>query len=152
MTEERGPISIPQPETVSVEIPTAAMLGASSGPSTVTTQSGNVVATPTATEEDERVSAGQRNVNLIWENTQTKIALSVVFSVMAALALVVVIVMMILGTQWQHLSETKTAVLVAVLTGSLSSLTSMGSLVIGFYFGRTNHQRIGGVGPSDAGR
>ena len=25
-------------------------------------------------------------------------------------------------------------------------------LVIGFYFGRTNHQRTGGVGPTDVGR
>ena len=24
--------------------------------------------------------------------------------------------------------------------------------VIGFYFGRTNHQRVGGIGPFDGGR
>lgn len=96
-------------------------------------------------------SQGQREINLIWESTQMKIALSVVFGVMLALMTVVLTVLTILVTRWSHLNETATAVLIAVLTGALSSLTSMGSLVIGFYFGRTNHEKTGGVGGETAG-
>lgn len=91
-------------------------------------------------------SVGQREINLIWEDTQMKIALSVVFGVMAANLLVVAVIVSVLAYRWSSLNEVAIAVLVAVLTGALSSLTSMGSLVIGFYFGRTNHQKTGGVG------
>lgn len=78
--------------------------------------------------------AGQRRVNLIWETTQAIIALAVV---MAALG-------------------SNTAVALAsfhegkdVTANQLIGLTHLNvicGLVIGFYFSRTNHQAIGGVG------
>lgn len=112
---------------------------------TITLASGQMVASPTTTEEEERVSQGQRNVNMIWESTQMRIALSVVGTVMLACLLVVVGIMFVLVSRWSTLDAATIAVLVTVLTSALGSLTSMGSLVIGFYFGRTNHQKIGGV-------
>lgn len=103
---------------------------------------GTVVKSPTTTEEQDRGTAGQRSINLIWEDSQSKIALRVV-----TVSLVV----------------SGTTVLVALLPGipesvralagnALIFLSNISSLVVGFYFGRTNHQRIGGVGPHDAGR
>lgn len=72
------------------------------------------------TAEEDKHSASQRRVNLIWEYTQAAIALQVV---------------------------------VASLTGAFyfgretvpPLLTNAFFLIVGFYFGRTNHQRVGGV-------
>jgi len=71
----------------------------------------------TTTAEENRHSLGQRHVNLIWEFTQALIA----FSVTAA----------------------KIYLAVAMILNP--SLDNAFFLVIGFYFGRTNHQRVGGV-------
>jgi hypothetical protein len=72
--------------------------------------------------------AGQRRVNIIWEVTQSIIALAVVLSNL--------IVMVNVG-----MSEPgSTLVIPPALSNSLF-------LVIGFYFSRTNHSAIGGVGP-----
>lgn len=79
------------------------------------------------TYQEDLTHAGQRRINLIWEYTQSAIALMVVIS----------------------------SVLIASIQAVSSSpnkefpviLTSLTSLVIGFYFGRTNHTAIGGVGP-----
>ena len=68
---------------------------------------------------------GQRRVNLIWEFTQAAVAIMVV----GANILV-----------WVHASLTgSNTVIPEALSNSLF-------LVIGFYFSRTNHQAIGGVG------
>lgn len=80
---------------------------------------------PTTTEEQQRATAGQRRVNLIWEFTQAAIALLVTTStlfVASRLAL-----------------SDKTA------TAAFLLLSNAFFLVVGFYFGRTNHQRVGGV-------
>jgi hypothetical protein len=98
---------------------------------TVTTQSGNVVAAPTSTEEEERISLGQRTVNLIWEHTQMKVALSVIWA-----ALLVAAVLAVLG---KYLGSPDIQLAAVVF------LFGVANLVTGFYFGRTNHQRIGGV-------
>lgn len=82
----------------------------------------------TTTAEENRHSAGQRRVNIIWEVTQALIAVSVTCAtlyVAASLAL--------------HSAEMAAFLL----------LSNAFFLVIGFYFGRTNHQRVGGV---DVGR
>jgi hypothetical protein len=73
------------------------------------------------------VTQGQRKVNLIWEYTQAIIAVSVVIS-----NLVVGVNIGLWGKPGQEVP--------AMLTNSLF-------LVIGFYFSRTNHSAIGGVGP-----
>lgn len=67
--------------------------------------------------ERERHSLGQRRVNILWEGTQAFIALAVtVANIYAALR----------GVDSAPLNNTF-------------------FLVVGFYFGRTNHQRVGGV-------
>jgi len=71
------------------------------------------------TEEEDRHSLGQRRINLIWESTQAVVAVAVTLTT-----------------------------LFGAVTGSLSGESLLGNaffLVIGFYFGRTNHQRIGGI-------
>jgi len=72
--------------------------------------------------EMDRVSYGQRRINLIWELTQAAIAISV-----TAIALL------------------KAAGLTPP-GGDAALIGNAFFLVIGFYFGRTNHQRVGGVG------
>jgi hypothetical protein len=74
--------------------------------------------------EEDRHTAAQRRINLIWEYTQATIAISIV------LANIVYIFLMLLVT------DPPPAVLLA----------NAFFLVIGFYFGRTNHARIGDWG------
>ena len=79
--------------------------------------------TPGTTAEHARQTAGQRRINILWELTQSLIAISVTLTtlyVSAELALA---------------KETAAALL----------LSNAFFLVIGFYFGRTNHTRVGGV-------
>lgn len=83
-------------------------------------------------EELAHTSLGQRRINLIWEFTQASIAVGVT-----------------IATLWASTSLT--------LRGDAGEaafllLSNSFFLVIGFYFGRTNHQKIGGVGGTDQGR
>ena len=78
---------------------------------------------PNTTPEQDRHSAAQRSINRIWEVTQAAIAVGVtVGTIYAALRMV-----------------------------ESPELTNAFFLVIGFYFGRTNHQRSGGIGGDVAG-
>jgi len=79
--------------------------------------------------EDALHSAGQRQINRIWEITQALIAVAVSGATLYVAA---------------TLSIFNNGEMAAFLL-----LSNAFFLVIGFYFGRTNHQRIGGV---DIGR
>lgn len=79
-------------------------------------------------------TAGQRQINLIWELTQQKIAFLVI-----GMSLLVGGVLAI-GGSWLGSGELQLAAVVF--------LFGVANLVTGFYFGRTNHQRVGGVGAS----
>ena len=70
------------------------------------------------TFQEDLVTASQRKINLIWEATQALIAVSITFGVI-------------------YCSIVKTASEV---------LTNAFFLIVGFYFSRTNHAAIGGVG------
>jgi len=85
-------------------------------------------AVQTSAKQDERnlTLLGQRKVNMLWEYTQAIIAIAVV---MANLFVAIHTAMAPKGA-----SE-----IPAVLSNSMF-------LIIGFYFSRTNHQAIGGVG------
>lgn len=74
----------------------------------------------TTTAEEDRHTASQRRVNLIWETTQAIIAVLITLATITG-------VLQISG-----------------LMGS-ETLTNAFFLIVGFYFGRTNHQRVGGV-------
>lgn len=100
--------------------------------STVTTQGGNVVAAPTTTEEENRGTQGQRDVNMLWENTQRQIAIAVIYA-----SLLVSVVIALFGGVLTVDNDLRLAAAVF--------LFGVANLVTGFYFGRTNHQRVGGI-------
>lgn len=77
---------------------------------------------PTTTVQEDITTAGQRKVNLIWELTQALIAIAIV---------VANVIVEVSGRD---------------VKGS-TVLSSAMFLVIGFYFSRTNHAAIGGIGP-----
>jgi len=76
------------------------------------------------TFQEDLTTAGQRQINLIWERTQSFIAVAVVVLTMVA---------SIVGMMYNLAIPN----LLAVAFGT----------VVGFYFSRTNHAAIGGVGP-----
>lgn len=83
-------------------------------------------------------TAGQRTVNLMWETTQMRLALWTIgpsFAVASILAL---------AGKWLGSPELQLA--------SIVFMYGVANLVVGFYFGRTNHQRVGGVGAEVTGR
>ena len=80
---------------------------------------------PTTTTQEDLVTAGQRKINLIWEYTQ------------AAIALIVTVANMVVAVY----SAMKPNVPFPVI------LSSSFFLIVGFYFSRTNHAAIGGIGP-----
>jgi hypothetical protein len=74
--------------------------------------------TPTTTEQEDITTAGQRKINLIWEFTQAAIAICITG-----------------------------AIIFCAITKTINEqLSNAFFLIIGFYFSRTNHQAIGGVG------
>lgn len=75
------------------------------------------------TFQEDLTTAGQRRINLIWEYTQAAIALCVVLFSMGAS-----VVAMVYGKEIPSI--------IGVAFG----------MVTGFYFARTNHERIGGLG------
>lgn len=88
---------------------------------------------PKTTAEEDRKTQGQRRINIIWEVTQAIIALTVTGSTTYASVVI---------TLRSDLDKT-----------AFIFLTNVLFVVIGFYFGRTNHQRVGGVdGSSYEGR
>jgi hypothetical protein len=82
-------------------------------------------------EETALRSAGQRRVNILWEITQALIAVSVSATTLFVAA---------------------TLAIRQDLMGAFLLLSNAFFLVVGFYFGRTNHQKSGGVGGNELGR
>lgn len=85
---------------------------------------------PTTTAEQERVSYGQRRINIIWEVTQALIALLVTGTTLFVAA--------------------SLAVRGGADMVTFGLLSNGFFLIIGFYFGRTNHTRQGGIRPNDS--
>lgn len=86
------------------------------------------VSAPETTAEENRQSAGQRAINRLWEYTQALIALGI-----TGIALYVAAVLAFHGQP-----DAQVAAFVFVYGAA--------NLVIGFYFGRTNHTRSSGGG------
>lgn len=84
----------------------------------------------TTTRQQDITTAGQRRINLIWEYSQ------------AVIALLVVIANMIVGVY--HGVSATSVEYPFILSSALF-------LVIGFYFSRTNHAAIGGIGQKPEG-
>jgi hypothetical protein len=90
---------------------------------------------PKTTEQEDLITAGQRRINLIWEYTQ------------AVVAIVVVIFAMLLNATTVLLLISYNRDITAAQTIGLSFVNLICGMVISFYFSRTNHAAIGGVGP-----
>jgi len=73
---------------------------------------------PTTTSQQDLVTARQSRINLIWESTQATVAIAV------TLAIVYCAINKIVSQE----------------------LTNAFFLIVGFYFSRTNHAAIGGIG------
>jgi hypothetical protein len=73
---------------------------------------------PKTTSQEDLVTAGQRRINLIWEWTQSLIAVAVTVAYIAS----------------------------QLLRVESAGLANACFLIVGFYFSRTNHAAIGGVG------
>lgn len=80
---------------------------------------------PNTTSEEDVNTASQRKVNLIWEYTQAFIAILVITANMVAALFNVV--------------KGRDVAVPLIMSSSLF-------LVVGFYFSRTNHSQIGGLG------
>jgi len=91
--------------------------------------------TPEAHAERALVSAGHRRINAMWESTQALIAASGVGTVLYVSARLALL------TTHNEVSEKQLAMAVT----AYMLLSNLGSLIIGFYFGRTNHTQQGGV-------
>ena len=73
---------------------------------------------PKTTAQEDEVTAGQRRINLIWEVTQAVIAIII----------------------------TGAIIYDAINKIQSQELTNAFFLIVGFYFSRTNHAAIGGIG------
>lgn len=93
---------------------------------------------PTTTEQDDIVTAGQRQINLLWEQTQSRIALMVVS---AGVFLNSVLVVLIVFSN-REVSITQ----LSLISISLQFINLTVGIIIGFYFSRTNHTKTGGTG------
>lgn len=80
----------------------------------------------TTTAQEDLTMAGQRRINVIWEMTQAVVAIVVVLANMTVA---------VYNGIYQN-----SAAFPAVLSNALF-------LIVGFYFSRTNHANIGGIGP-----
>lgn len=87
------------------------------------------------TPEEDRSTAGQRETSMMWEKNQKYIAL-IVISVSVIVAGTTVIFGHRIGATDLQLA-------------SAMFLNGAANLVIGFYFGRTNHTKVGGIGGSE---
>jgi hypothetical protein len=81
---------------------------------------------PTTTKQEDVTLASQRRINLIWEITQALIAVGVVASVVGLSVFSTVV-----GRPEFKVPE---------------PLTNALFLIVGFYFSRTNHAAVGGIG------
>lgn len=85
---------------------------------------------PVTTKEEDLHSASQRRTNILWEKTQSALAIGT----MSCAVVVVVIIMLFIPD---------------LRLAAFTFLATTVGTVVGFYFGRTNHQKVGGV---DIGR
>jgi len=93
---------------------------------------------PRTTTQQDLTTAGQRKINLIWETTQSRIAIFVVG--VGVLLNVVLVICLIFFNRDVTVNQ------LALITICLQFINLTAGIVIGFYFSRTNHAAIGGIG------
>lgn len=100
-----------------------------------------ITLSPKTTEEQDAVTESQRKINLIWENTQSYIAIMVVVAG--------VMVNSILVTAIIFFNKEASVTQLSLISISLQFINLTTGIVIGFYFSRTNHSAKGGIGPKE---
>lgn len=125
--QEPVPVVLHVPLAMPAQALSAAQIKES--PEYVTSGQGTVAA-PTATEEEQIVTAGQRRVNILWEAVQGIIAIFTTATTVYVLAAMTLAKGDVTANQ-----------LIAV-----GQLVVMATLILSFYFSRTNHSAQGGVG------
>lgn len=125
------PLTIP-PTATKVEIPATVELPASATLSPVHPSS----LPPTTTAEQQKITQGQRGINRLWEITQATIAVEVTTAMIAACFILIF----------------RTDSDITTILAALQLLSNASFLIVGFYFSRTNHTKIGGVGSDQVGR
>lgn len=111
-------IIAPEQEPIPVVVAASSAAAVPLMPPTVLKSEG-LTLPPTTTEADDKVTAGQRHINRVWEYSQSAIALSITLAIIYC----------------------------AVNEITSAELSNGFFLIIGFYFSRQNHQNTGGVGP-----
>lgn len=87
---------------------------------------------PTTTAQEDMVTAGQRHINVMWERTQQIIAV-----------MVTVVTSVVCVYEIRFGSPQIQALAFALLSNAFF-------LIVGTYFQRTNHTKVGGVGVKPA--
>lgn len=89
-------------------------------------------------DQRSKTTEGQRAINLLWESTQSRIALFVVIAGIFTNSVVILLLILLI--------RNITVVQIALISMCLQFINLTTGIVIGFYFSRTNHAAIGGVG------
>lgn len=132
MTDTAAPVAttvVDQPVAVVIQGPTPIPVEVINPPpppqSHVQVQATDPSLPARTTFQQDLTTAGQRQINLIWEWTQAIIALLVVTATMGC------------GIVAMFQKDIQIPTIIGVAFG----------MVTGFYFSRTNHEKVGGVGP-----
>lgn len=128
-------LPVPLPVTAAEPLPVVVVSAASATTTAPRQEQAIDPSVPARTTfQEDLTTEGQRRVNLIWETTQGQIAKNVIVGTMVIDG-VVVTLSMILGKD-----------LTAAQALALGFVNSLSTGVVSFYFSRTNHTQIGGVG------
>ena len=126
MSDERT-VRPPAPDSAPVTVTNDEPIAVTVAGETQAHTTARTVAAKASADADVLTNYGQRRINLIWEATQSVIALLVTATTLYVAATLAV-------------SGKADAAAFLLLSNAFF-------LVVGFYFGRTNHTRVGGVGP-----
>lgn len=132
-------ISVPTPSTPTTGSPGTVTVTAPSPARPDVIKGEGATLAPTTTEQQDVTLEGQRRINLIWETTQSRIAIMVVVAGVLVNTLIIVFII--------FLNKEVSVTQLALISISLQFLNLTVGIIIGFYFSRTNHSAQGGVGP-----
>lgn len=104
-----------------------------------------VFATPTSTQEESKVVEAQRETSRMWETTQMKIAIWAVIGGFVVNALVTTVMLVVVLAKIS-VGESVSSLEFAILMTVLGNISGTSGIIIGFYFSRTNHTKVGGPG------
>lgn len=132
MPKPSGTATSPLPVEVANEEPLIVEVAEAPAKKTVLVTKGEgITLSPTTTEADDKVTEGQRHISRVWEYSQAFIAIVVTGSTVYVLA---------------KLAIAQDEVTANQLISAMQ-LNVMTTLILTFYFARTNHVNVGGIGP-----